>query len=915
MFGLLKTWQSESPQKRLHAIKKMNINDVANQKILFNLAYSDPEKDVRHTAINRLKDPSSLLKISQSHSNDETRSTAELTLHQLLREKDAFTETQFRELCSNHVELKPSIAMCCPFLEVRHDIVTSLNQSEQARIIADIEYSDTRQVIAEQLTKVDALEKARKLLKGKDKRAEKIIRTKLQEHHATQQQQQENFEQAQVICEKMEYIANHRSHPDFQAMFNIWSQRWQALTFIPDDTLNVRYQTAFEQVEKAISAQVKHNALIENQQLLLNDLKKYCQKIAAFSWQALCAESSQINDTIEQSETIWSELITASLMESTALHNEFMQMQNALSSLAPLCDPELEQTEDAHLSELEKMIKAVNWPNSLPPLQALTDASLKRDKLKATEKQNKQEHAAKVDQLHKRMNRLLGSTQRGNIGQAKRELSAITKAVASINGKDKAILEERLQKANEVVGKMGDWKDFATEPKFLSLCDSMEKLIDTKLHPDALAAKISALQKQWKALGYADCADEHWERFKTAADKAYEPCAVFFAQRHEIRQKNLEKREPLVTQMQALSENTDWDNVTDYQAIESQLNNILHAWRKIKDVERAAGQEQWDRLSVFKSTIYEKLDVVYDENIEAKNLLIKQANTLLESDASDDMFNKLKLFQTRWKQIGITRRKQDKIAWQDFKKTTDAVYEKIQSTRKEKRSEDDAHLQGYREIIQEIRQLGKSKISLIEADKVFDQLKADYESLPALPKHLTEKLGERLEGDLKKAIDSYSSARIDLQTAEYQQAMDVLKKKAQLCTELEASTSDKDIERLMTLINADDIPDADLKRRFNVRLNNVQHTDRTQANKARQSLCLDLEILLDVESPSEDKALRMQVQLDRMKNKGLGHAKNKDAALKELKIDWLCLPGANPKLQKSLEQRFQKALKESVSVK
>ena len=86
--------------------------------------------------------------------------------------------------------------------------------------------------------------------------------------------------------------------------------------------------------------------------------------------------------------------------------------------------------------------------------------------------------------------------------------------------------------------------------------------------------------------------------------------------------------------------------------------------------------------------------------------------------------------------------------------------------------------------------------------------------------------------------------------------------------------------------------------------------DRKKASQARQLLCINLEILLGVDSPAEDATLRMKVQLERMQKEGIGHAQAaRNDALSELKLDWMCLPGAEPELQKQLDQRFVKLIK------
>ena len=74
-------------------------------------------------------------------------------------------------------------------------------------------------------------------------------------------------------------------------------------------------------------------------------------------------------------------------------------------------------------------------------------------------------------------------------------------------------------------------------------------------------------------------------------------------------------------------------------------------------------------------------------------------------------------------------------------------------------------------------------------------------------------------------------------------------------------------------------------------------------------MCIDLEILLGKDSPTEDKSQRMQIQLERMQKGGFGQERvEKDAVLKKMKLDWYCLPGAEPEIQKTLDKRFKKLI-------
>ena len=47
-----------------------------------------------------------------------------------------------------------------------------------------------------------------------------------------------------------------------------------------------------------------------------------------------------------------------------------------------------------------------------------------------------------------------------------------------------------------------------------------------------------------------------------------------------------------------------------------------------------------------------------------------------------------------------------------------------------------------------------------------------------------------------------------------------------------------------------------------------------------------------------------------MNKSGLGqHTDNSAEQLEKLELDWLCMPGAEPELQKELDERFQRALR------
>ena len=532
----------------------------------------------------------------------------------------------------------------------------------------------------------------------------------------------------------------------------------------------------------------------------------------------------------------------------------------------------------------------------------------------------------------------------GNLARAKQLCERVEKALNQFEGKDRLVLEERFEEARKALGNMGDWKNFATEPKYIELCEAMELLVTSKQHPDKLSSEMKDLQQHWKKLGNSDISEQYWPRFKQAADKVYQPCAEFFDKRHKIRKTHLEQRQQYVEQMRELLETTDWDNNPDYKAVQSSLRSISDHFIAIKDVERGAGEKQWKQFRTFKDQVAAKLDAVYEANIKLKHQLIEQTVALAEAEAKEENLAKLKSLQTRWKQVGITKRNQDQKAWTQFKKQGDLVYQKVQQLHHVEKEKTDQQINAYRDIIKDIQQLASTAKDLAEADQLFSALQAKYAELPELqlpethgaeskgpdsyrseshrteprrhlaPGQLPEKLAEGIQRDYRKACDQFDECRSRIINNKHAQQIDALRQKVDLCLLQEALGESPPAEKLQEISqqwDAIELHDAALSRRIEQRRNAAQAAvDRVSIGEERRMLCLQLEIAMGAESPAEDKTLRMQYQLEQMNKSGLGQQTENSADwLEKLELDWLCMPGAEPEQQKELDERFLRALR------
>ena len=913
------SWKSKSIDKRLRFIADIDASVASNQEILENLATNDVDAGVRDAAMAKISSPQALYNLRLSHTNTESREVAETAFRHLIQ-SDSFSVADCRAFLGRNPKASLLVAKYCPDAELRNEILLGLDELEQAKIISDIQYSATRVMVAEKIQSIGPLEIARKNLKGRDKNAEKVIKGKIDLIHAKEKLDLENAALAKSIREKMEALARYIAWSDeIKVKFFSLSKSWDTLDFEPSETEKALYQTAFTKVDADVKQHMAVALSEQNQEEIVKRLETVCTNVAVYPLDKLLAESTALNDELSDLRWQWNKEseVTPHRAENIERFTQAAKSVEAAVEIARSVGVFREADSDASMQQAKAVLGATDkseWSGNFPALTSSNEAVVEAKKVLNAAQHERKKAKEALDNLHKKINRLFGAANRGELNRAQRELAVVVNAASRYEGKERKHLDERIQEATESVKKMGDWKDFALEPKLVELCEQMEVLANIETpNPDKQAVEIKKLQQAWKALGSSDICDTYWPRFKEAGDKAYEPCSIFFKLRRDTQRENLKKREPLIGKMKDLLESTDWDAKPDYKSVEDGISQIMQSWKKVKDVEHGAGQKQWNKLSKFKDQINAKLAIEYDKNIADKHALTGQLDLMLEQDVTEQSLEKLQFLQSKWKQVGVTRRGEDQAAWLKFKASSDAVYQKIQELRQAKRSVEDEQIAAYKSIHKQILALAKSTQDLTVSDKEFEALQAQYKDLPALPSSLPEKITERHTKEYAQACNAYDGAKERLDKAKVDNELSTLAAKAQLCAALEQLPVDAEqteVEALQEKINGLELSNKSYAKRFAKRLEKARDTDREAYSSARRMLLIDSEILMDIDSPKEDKDLRLKTQLERMTQQGIGHATTSVAArLNDLKIEWLCMPGAETALQKQFDERFERLLK------
>ena len=147
------------------------------------------------------------------------------------------------------------------------------------------------------------------------------------------------------------------------------------------------------------------------------------------------------------------------------------------------------------------------------------------------------------------------------------------------------------------------------------------------------AAKFRELMREWKAAGRAarDVEDSLWQRFRTAQDTFFTARSGVFAERDAGQRENLQRKEALVVEAEALLP------VTDLRAARSALRSIHERWDAIGHVPRDARARIEARLAAVDQTVRDAGEAEWRRtNPEA---LARAEGTVAQLRASIDALN------------------------------------------------------------------------------------------------------------------------------------------------------------------------------------------------------------------------------------------------------------------------------------
>ncbi len=474
-----------------------------------------------------------------------------------------------------------------------------------------------------------------------------------------------------------------------------------------------------------------------------------------------------------------------------------------------------------------------------------------------------------------------------------------------------ANMASQLQQLDQQLEVLKDWKSFSVTPKRAELIEAMESLIESTLDPLALADRIKSVQDEWRTLGkgVGENVEADQQRFKEAAQKAYQPCSVYFAAQALVRAENLRRRDVLLARLTTLAAEPDGQQ-PDWPTVIKALRETKQEWRSCSPVDRVASRPQEEAFDAITASLQGRLDAEYAQNLKQKESLIERAQALLVSDDGRKAIDGIKALQQAWRAVGPVPRAADQRLWETFRQHCDAVFQKRQQDaaaytagldhnkaqalalceQVEKSAADEAPARLERAVLAEWRSAFEAlgEFPLAESRELrtrFDQALNRFEQAIARQQ---ARDAERSWSDLFDAANQVRAYRLavvrGLETAQ----LDTLKAATEACMAAVQQWPKSGLHALKQALASE--PSQDLA-----------------ANEATlKLLCIRAEILTDLPTPPEDQALRRDYQLQRLVQKMGQGAKADDTHLDAMTIEWVGVGPVEDAAYEPLVQRFRR---------
>lgn len=198
---------------------------------------------------------------------------------------------------------------------------------------------------------------------------------------------------------------------------------------------------------------------------------------------------------------------------------------------------------------------------------------------------------------------------------------------------------------------------------------------------------LIALQEEWKTIGFGPKEENKvvWKEFRTICNEFFSKKKEFYGERNDQFDEIKEIKQALIKEVEAIRDSTDWKGGAQ------KIKQIQQKWKDAGSAGPKYENQLWkefrDHIDHFfntKDAHFKKADEAGQENLKAKETLIKEIQDYkVDKDAKKAM-DALKEFSAKFNALGNVPFKEKDRIYKTYKTAIDAKYDEIDIDQAEK---------------------------------------------------------------------------------------------------------------------------------------------------------------------------------------------------------------------------------------
>ncbi|HEX7914588.1 DUF349 domain-containing protein [Rudaea sp.] len=247
-----------------------------------------------------------------------------------------------------------------------------------------------------------------------------------------------------------------------------------------------------------------------------------------------------------------------------------------------------------------------------------------------------------------------------------------------------AALEAKLVPLHAHYAELKQQQAWANRRRREMLCEDVERLAQSGLHPDALALRVREAREEWQRLDAAEGLSANAEsgstrRFHALCHRVLKPAKAYFDKRDEVRKSHTGEIEKLLQEAAALP-----DEIGDWKAAGQLRLKLGEALRSLDGVDPRTRTALAKQLKAAIDKLATRLDIHSDEVDAAKKRLVARAQALQQQSDGRAVARDARELQTQWTALGQGRRGSDQRLWKEFRAALDAAFGQLDTARKQR---------------------------------------------------------------------------------------------------------------------------------------------------------------------------------------------------------------------------------------